>query len=326
MQDIYIRYSPYGTWKLRVDNAASLQLNAVTAIRFEFALQAQPGRFGGTSVYFADGSMGELGAAACGSAGSVVRPPPPPPPPPAPLDCFSEFLAIQDSLFAGCCADGCPTGAPTSCSDECSAVVLPYAESCVESVRADPDLAAVLDIIGMCSESSAPAGPDCLQMLVDRTEEMNSACCVDAADCPDGEPTTCSATCADVLEPYFEICSGWVKSDPDFSAILEPLIGACEDAKFGAYTGSLFSRRCSTAVKRQFLSTTLPAACCGANDENCPDTTTFPPLPTTCTPQCAPSFEDFYSECHPSFDGTADAPAFDAFLAQCQAQPPPGGH
>lgn len=270
--------------------------------------------------------MGELGAAACGSAGSVVRPPPPPPPPPAPLDCFSEFLAIQDSLFAGCCADGCPTGAPTSCSDECSAVVLPYAESCVESVRADPDLAAVLDIIGMCSESSAPAGPDCLQMLVDRTEEMNSACCVDAADCPDGEPTTCSATCADVLEPYFEICSGWVKSDPDFSAILEPLIGACEDAKFGAYTGSLFSRRCSTAVKRQFLSTTLPAACCGANDENCPDTTTFPPLPTTCTPQCAPSFEDFYSECHPSFDGTADAPAFDAFLAQCQAQPPPGGH
>eukprot|EP01045_Picozoa_sp_COSAG04_P012208 COSAG04_NODE_814_length_10091_cov_7.591873_9_plen_1027_part_00 len=47
MEDIYIRYSPYGTWKLQVVGGSSLQLDAVTAIRFEFTLQAKPGRFAG---------------------------------------------------------------------------------------------------------------------------------------------------------------------------------------------------------------------------------------------------------------------------------------
>ena len=47
MEDIYTRYSPYGTWKLQVVGAAGLQLDAVTAIRFEFSLQSRPGRFPG---------------------------------------------------------------------------------------------------------------------------------------------------------------------------------------------------------------------------------------------------------------------------------------
>ena len=47
MEDIYIRYSPYGTWKLQVVDRKGLQLNAVTAIRFEFTMQYKPGRFAG---------------------------------------------------------------------------------------------------------------------------------------------------------------------------------------------------------------------------------------------------------------------------------------
>ena len=47
MEDIYIRYSPYGTWKLQVVGGSRLQLDAVTAVRFEFTLQGKPGRFAG---------------------------------------------------------------------------------------------------------------------------------------------------------------------------------------------------------------------------------------------------------------------------------------
>ena len=134
-------------------------------------------------------------------------------------------------------------------------------------------------------------------MMVDRSDAMTAACCATAADCESGAPTTCSAECSEVLEPYFEICSGWVKGDPDFGAVLQPLIGMCEEAKFGAYSGSLFSHRCSTAGKRQYLSTTLPAACCGDVQENCPEGASFPPLPARCTQQCAATFETFYAEC-----------------------------
>eukprot|EP01045_Picozoa_sp_COSAG04_P014873 COSAG04_NODE_1138_length_8106_cov_4.244036_6_plen_829_part_00 len=54
MADIYIRYSPYGTWKLQVADGSSLQLDAVTAIRFEFTLQAKPGRFAGERDFLKD--------------------------------------------------------------------------------------------------------------------------------------------------------------------------------------------------------------------------------------------------------------------------------
>ena len=311
--------------------AASLPLDSVTAIRFEFRLQSQTGRFAGSPVFFdaADGvsHMGELGAAACTASGAT--PPPPavtPPPPPAPRDCLADFLAMQEDMFTGCCDDGCPAGAPTSCSAACDAVIRPYADACGDWARNDPTLADLVALIGICSAPAPAPAPDCLQMISDRADQMNVACCADAADCATGAPTTCGTTCADVLQPYFEVCSGFASSDPDFSPILQPLIGMCEDSKFGVFTGSLFSRRCSTAEKRQFLSTTLPAACCGVNQANCPGGASLPPLPTSCTPQCAGVFEHFCSECHPAFDATADAAAFDSFLVQCQAQPPPGGH
>eukprot|EP01045_Picozoa_sp_COSAG04_P047148 COSAG04_NODE_17451_length_469_cov_0.702703_2_plen_119_part_01 len=55
------------------------------------------------------------------------------------------------------------------------------------------------------AEDTGP--PDCLQMMVDRSDAMTAACCATAADCESGAPATCSAECSEVLEPYFEICS-----------------------------------------------------------------------------------------------------------------------
>ena len=74
----------------QVAGHASLGLDTVTGIRFEFNLQAKPGRFDGEVVFFTGGTMGELGTEACNDSGqSPMRPPPPPtpttpPPPPAP--------------------------------------------------------------------------------------------------------------------------------------------------------------------------------------------------------------------------------------------------
>eukprot|EP01043_Picozoa_sp_COSAG02_P003653 COSAG02_NODE_90_length_37755_cov_29.833364_38_plen_1386_part_00 len=87
MEDIYTRYSPYGTWSIQVQDG--LSLSSVTAIRFEFALQAQAGAFDGSRIFFEGGSLGELGAAACTSLPheTFLSPPPlapPPPPLPAP--------------------------------------------------------------------------------------------------------------------------------------------------------------------------------------------------------------------------------------------------
>eukprot|EP01043_Picozoa_sp_COSAG02_P005432 COSAG02_NODE_147_length_33939_cov_6.689539_7_plen_1476_part_00 len=69
MEDIYVRYSPYGTWELQVHpgRAVTLALAEVTAIRFEFRLQSQPGRFDGSPIFFNHGKslLGELGADAC---------------------------------------------------------------------------------------------------------------------------------------------------------------------------------------------------------------------------------------------------------------------
>ena len=50
-----------------------------------------------------------------------------------------------------------------------------------------------------------------------------------------------------------------------------------------------------------------------------------PPLPDTCTEECAPVFEAFYAECHPAFDDTAQAEDHAAFLALCQPNGPHAG-
>jgi hypothetical protein len=204
-----------------VDNAVSLQLDAVTAIRLEFALQSQPGRFGGTSIFFDGGSVGELGADACGDAGASPPPPPvavPPPPPapappagePQPCSSYPEFMAYSQAVTAACCDDvsaPCIAGLPTACSEACADVLLPMQTSCHD----------FLGMIGMqetvdtaASSCAAPLEP-CTSYpeFMTYSQEVTAACCDDAAGAPcvAGMPTACSDACADVLVPMQQACS-----------------------------------------------------------------------------------------------------------------------
>ena len=96
--------------------------------------------FGGTPEYFTDGSLGELGTAACGYAAGPPppptppppppTPPPPPPPPPAPTPgeqqpctTYPEFMAYSQEVTAACCDDAsapCVAGLPTACGEACA--------------------------------------------------------------------------------------------------------------------------------------------------------------------------------------------------------------
>ena len=86
----------------------------MTAVYFEFRLQAKPGRFDGQRVLFSGGSIGQLGAAACGEHGTAPPPagPPPPSAPPAPptgdapsCASYPEFLAVSSEVSTACCGD-----------------------------------------------------------------------------------------------------------------------------------------------------------------------------------------------------------------------------
>ena len=206
---------------------ASLQLNAVTAIRFEFALQAQPGRFGGTSVYFADGSMGELGAATCGSAGSVVRPPPPPPPAPSPpvdesglpATCasFPDFMTYSDAVTTACCSDPavtCPPGGiPSACTAACADILLPMQSRCVDMLAAVGMTSAVDAAVATCPPPPARCGtfPEFMQY----NQQVTAACCSGefASSCVAGLPSTsCDDQCAAVLLPMQRACSAFLIS------------------------------------------------------------------------------------------------------------------
>ena len=99
--------------------------------------------FGGTPEYFTDGSLGELGTAACGYAAGPPPPPTPPPPPPTPpaptpgeqqpCTTYPEFMAYSQEVTAACCDDAsapCVAGLPTACSEACADVLLPMQTSC----------------------------------------------------------------------------------------------------------------------------------------------------------------------------------------------------
>ena len=98
-----------------MQDRAGLQLESVTAIRFEFRIQAKPGQFDGSRVLFTGGTVGELGAAACSADGQPpTRPAPPPPPAPAPAPAtgeappcasYPEFMAFTSEVSTACCGD-----------------------------------------------------------------------------------------------------------------------------------------------------------------------------------------------------------------------------
>jgi hypothetical protein len=96
--------------------------------------------FGGTPEYFTDGSLGELGTAACGYAAGPPPPPTPPPPPPTPppppptppaptpgeqqpCTTYPEFMAYSQEVTVACCDDAsapCVAGLPTACGEACA--------------------------------------------------------------------------------------------------------------------------------------------------------------------------------------------------------------
>ena len=287
-------------------------------------------------------SILSLRTSLCGAKPDNVWPPlasPPPPQPPlapaaparaeekAPIraavavagpDCMAEFLAIvNDPSTETACPD------PNSCAADCFAVFGTFSSQCYNWARASPDMDQITPMMALCNAppASTAAAPDCLTLLAGITDPFNDACCADQDFCDaDGVPQQCSRSCADLLEPFFEQCSGWIKAqhaDP-FYASLIPLIPMCEDAEFGRYSTGFMNRRCGRAEKGRFLTTGLAAACCGRSQENCPDGSTMPPLPIQCSPECAPVYEDFYAECHPTFDGTDEEASYTAFLNLCQ--------
>ena len=179
MADVYIRYSPYGTWKLQVAEHSGLQLETVTAIRFEFRLQAKPGRFDGHRVFFTGGTVGELGSEACGddSGQSTTHPPPPPPtttpaPTPtggdgeggtdAPCATYPELMAQSATVTAACCDDPAApcsgTGTPSACSTACAAVLLPMQRACADFLVTIGMQAAIDSVVATCP-APAPAIP-----------------------------------------------------------------------------------------------------------------------------------------------------------------------
>ena len=167
MQDIYIRYSPYGTWRLQVTNWASLQLEAVTAVYFEFELQAKPGHFSGVpdqnpnDSFFTGGSFGALDAAACGGGAA-------PPPTPTPggggsvvCDTSGDFTARAAELTAECCdepTETCTGGYPSTCNAGCAAVLLPIRDSCSAGFLSPAPLASLAAILNTAASMCAGGG------------------------------------------------------------------------------------------------------------------------------------------------------------------------
>jgi hypothetical protein len=248
MEDIYIRYSPYGTWKLEVADFAHLQLDAVVTIRFEFRLQSKPGAFGGKPVFFAggDGCVSELGAAACVADGAAVRPPPPapptkpgrtPPPPPAgsALSCSSadELNAAFEPVTAECCdepSEDCSSGYPATCNAGCAAVLLPVQAACDGFLAAGGiAFVPVKNLIDAAAATCPPPLPSCgsADELNAAFEPVTAECCDEPSeDCSSGFPATCNAGCAAVLLPVQAACDGFLAAGGIALAPVKNLIDA----------------------------------------------------------------------------------------------------
>lgn len=223
MEDIYIRYSPYGTWKLRVVGTPG-SLEDVEAIRFEFSLQSRPGSFPGDAIFFetGEGCLGDLGASACLT--EHIQPVPPPqtgPSPPSPplgppqagepCETFEEFGQYSESVDLACCTSGspCVQGLPTACSESCAAVLLPMQIACHNFISMVGFLRSSIE----SAVATCPApDPPCSTMteFMEYSQEVTAACCSDASDCAGGVPSQCSVGCAVVLLPMQRQCTDFL--------------------------------------------------------------------------------------------------------------------
>ena len=335
---LYMKKGPYGVWRVDV-NTPHPDLTSVTSIKFVFNLAGvnldEPAWLGGNRYVF-DGQERLIGRGLnqCFNDESLpfsqaALPPPSslPPPPPPPIDENAEgadcsmpgLLTLLDNGLEAVCAT------PSVCPPDCFAVFGPFATQCYSWARSEPSMADVVPAMEVCIDAQdelLSSRAECSALIADieaqGTFEVGGSCCPSEDVCDsDSIPTQCTSECAEVMSPYFKRCSGWIENSRIHST-LAPLVAQCEDTVFGEYTGSAFSRRCSHAEKLHFLTTDLPAACCGSHHQYCPDGNMFPRMPRQCSVECATEFEQFYAECHPSFDGTNEEPIFSAFLARCQ--------
>ena len=146
IKDWRLRYSPYGAWVINIQvPLKSLQLDKVTAVRFEFHVAYLSGAAGGTHSAFFNGlgCTSELKSRACTSGGGSQPPPPPPmapplPPPPPPAGCsscatFADFDKCVKVVNHKCCdepSEKCVGGVPATCNADCAAVLRPMMAAC----------------------------------------------------------------------------------------------------------------------------------------------------------------------------------------------------
>ena len=224
MEDIYVRYSPYGTWKLQVVDGVA-RLADVVAIRFEFSLQFRPGSFADRRAIFfetGEGCTGDLGTTACLTEHTQPAVPPPPvaPPPPAlvgppqsgePCSTFEEFGQYSEAVDLACCTEDspCVQGLPTACSASCAATLLPMQTACHDFISVVSFLRAGIEsAVATCPTPAPPCAT--MSEFTEYTQEVTAACCSDDSPCRAGLPTQCSPQCADVLLPMERQCSDFL--------------------------------------------------------------------------------------------------------------------
>eukprot|EP01043_Picozoa_sp_COSAG02_P049709 COSAG02_NODE_5022_length_4720_cov_5.299502_1_plen_471_part_00 len=230
VEDVYIRYSPYGPWRLAVQGASRMDLTTVTAVRLEFSLQYMSSNTGAPPAFFHDGSGcgRDLAIQDCG--GHIPAGPSPPAPSAAsgPCSTFSEFSPYSNAVTAACCSqpgscDGA-AGLPTACNNGCAEVLMPMQQACdsfLHDIGLDSIVAAA---VALCD------APPCTTFAEfgEYAASVTASCCSDGATCPAGIPNDCgsSAACQPVLLNMQRACTEFLETIGQ-KARVDTALGMC---------------------------------------------------------------------------------------------------
>ena len=148
---------------------------------------------------------------------------------------FDHLSSIQEECCGGNeCGSGYP-GAEDSCSRPCGGLFEPFWDSCGEMLAAmgvggtegmlsfyDTCLATLYPP-GQCAEDCTPSMMHC------RLMEVQSACCTDPSNCPEGDPTPheCPVECALVFPFFLESCGDVLASQGGDMEEYEKFSHAC---------------------------------------------------------------------------------------------------
>ena len=143
---------------------------------------------------------------------TIPEPEPEPEPQPAGLPkCtdMHEFSNLMNDVETVCCygATSCASGFPEACNDACGAVVLPMKAACQQLLSGPlwrPQWDAIDEFAAQCKPP-----PSCTDLteLQELMNDVEHACCTDAAICASGFPSVCSAPCSLVLPPMARACA-----------------------------------------------------------------------------------------------------------------------